>query len=374
MLLLQVLLAVSALCCRCGSAQVLKQTPISITKPESKTVLINCHVSNPDFNNVFIHWYRKRPNAAPKRIAYMSSRLFLENKSDEGKYSIEKDLRKSVCTLTGSVTPFYLNITHLLPGEPLRMLPKRVISFPQLQPPALPGELSPSSRRQTPARALGMLLLPLLALAAAWSHGQAEVLLKQSHASVTRVQATTARIDCTVEGVPSLQSAIIHWYQHIPSEAPKRILYISSGQVSYDDESYRSKYALKQRANVFTLTVDDINSSDEGGDAQAVPVQTPKLQRQVKGSSAKMECRMPAENTVHWYKQLPGEPPKRILYVSGRSPSFDDTSIARRFQVGKHPTQALYSLTIDFLTTRDSGTYYCAYWVYQRVTALDVQR
>ncbi|XP_075349646.1 T-cell receptor gamma alternate reading frame protein isoform X1 [Mycteria americana] len=109
-----------------------------------------------------------------------------------------------------------------------------------------------------------MLLLPLLALAAAWSHGQAEVLLKQSHASVTRVQATTARIDCTVEGVPSLQSAIIHWYQHIPSEAPKRILYISSGQVSYDDESYRSKYALKQRANVFTLTVDDINSSDEG--------------------------------------------------------------------------------------------------------------
>ncbi|XP_053915562.1 immunoglobulin kappa light chain isoform X2 [Cuculus canorus] len=86
----------------CGSAQVLQQSPISITKPERKTVLINCHVSNPDFNNIFIHWYQKRPNAALKRIAYISTRLFLEEKSDEGKFSVEKDLTKSVCTLTVS--------------------------------------------------------------------------------------------------------------------------------------------------------------------------------------------------------------------------------------------------------------------------------
>ncbi|NXJ40086.1 KV02 protein, partial [Ciconia maguari] len=109
-----------------------------------------------------------------------------------------------------------------------------------------------------------MLLLPLLALAAAWSHGQAEVLLKQHQASVSRKENTTAWIDCTVEGVSSLQSATIHWYQHIPSKAPKRILYIRSGQVSYDDESYRSKYSLKQSAKVFTFSVNDINSNDEG--------------------------------------------------------------------------------------------------------------
>ncbi|XP_068792028.1 T-cell receptor gamma alternate reading frame protein isoform X5 [Struthio camelus] len=90
----------------CVSAQALQQTPISITKPESKTVLINCHVLAPDFASAFIHWYRKRLNAAPERIAYMSSRLFLENSSDDGKFSIEKDLSKSVCTLTVSkVTP-----------------------------------------------------------------------------------------------------------------------------------------------------------------------------------------------------------------------------------------------------------------------------
>ena len=111
-----------------------------------------------------------------------------------------------------------------------------------------------------------------------------------------------------------------------------------------------------------------------GGDAQAVPVQTPELQRRVKGSSASMACRMSTENIVHWYKQLPGEPLKRILYMSGQSPVFDDRGDRSKFQVRKHSTQPLYDLTIDYLTPRDSGTYYCAYWLYQGITALDGQR
>uniref|UniRef100_A0A8C5J2A3 Ig-like domain-containing protein n=1 Tax=Junco hyemalis TaxID=40217 RepID=A0A8C5J2A3_JUNHY len=80
----------------------LQQTPISITKPEGKTVLINCHVSSRDFSNTFIHWYQKRANAAPRRVAYMFSRFFLENQSDQGKFTVEKDPSKSVCTLTVS--------------------------------------------------------------------------------------------------------------------------------------------------------------------------------------------------------------------------------------------------------------------------------
>lgn len=83
-----------------GFAQDFQQTPISITKPEGETVLINCHVSSPDFSNVFIHWYQQRVNAAPKHIAYMSSRFFLENASDKGKFTVEKDPSRSVCTLT----------------------------------------------------------------------------------------------------------------------------------------------------------------------------------------------------------------------------------------------------------------------------------
>ncbi|XP_074999102.1 T-cell receptor gamma alternate reading frame protein isoform X3 [Calonectris borealis] len=145
------------------------------------------------------------------------------------------------------------------------MMPKSVISFPQPPPPSLPGELSPSCRRQTPARALGMLLLPLLVLAAACSHGQAQALLKQSLASVTKRQTTTAWIECIVEGISDFQSAYIHWYRHIPSKAPERILYIGSGAASYDDNAYRSKYSSsKKGTNVCTFSVNNINPNDEG--------------------------------------------------------------------------------------------------------------
>ena len=87
-----------------------------------------------------------------------------------------------------------------------------------------------------------------------------------------------------------------------------------------------------------------------------------------------MECKMSTNDYVHWYKHLPGEPPKRILYMSGQTPYFDDSGDRSRFQVWKHPTELLYRLTIDVLTPRDSGTYYCAYWRYQGITASEAQR
>uniref|UniRef100_A0A8C3H2W0 Uncharacterized protein n=1 Tax=Corvus moneduloides TaxID=1196302 RepID=A0A8C3H2W0_CORMO len=68
--------------------------------------------------------------------------------------------------------------------------------------------------------------------------------------------------------------------------------------------------------------------------------------------------------------QLPGEPPKRILYVSGGTPVYEDKNDRNRFQVQIAPTQLVYGLTINFLTPRDSGIYYCAYWFYQGTTAL----
>uniref|UniRef100_A0A674GMV8 Ig-like domain-containing protein n=1 Tax=Taeniopygia guttata TaxID=59729 RepID=A0A674GMV8_TAEGU len=83
MWLLRTFFLATVFSCTCGSARDLQQIPISITKPEGKTVLINCHVSSPDFSNIFIHWYQKKANAAPKRFAYMFS-------------------SKSVCTLTVS--------------------------------------------------------------------------------------------------------------------------------------------------------------------------------------------------------------------------------------------------------------------------------
>ncbi|NWT47751.1 TVC2 protein, partial [Chroicocephalus maculipennis] len=110
-----------------------------------------------------------------------------------------------------------------------------------------------------------MLLLLLLGLAAAWSPGRAQVLLKQSQASVTREQTKTARIDCVAEGISGFQSAYIHWYRHTPPRAPQRILLIGSGPVTYDDDSYRNKYSSwKQGTNVCTFFIYDVNPSDEG--------------------------------------------------------------------------------------------------------------
>ncbi|NWV54558.1 TVC1 protein, partial [Daphoenositta chrysoptera] len=110
-----------------------------------------------------------------------------------------------------------------------------------------------------------MLLLPLLALAAAWSHGQAQVLLKQRQVSITRGHKTTTSMDCIAEGISDFQSAYIHWYRQVPSRAPERILYIGPGAASYDDKSYRNKYSsLKTDINVCTFTINDINSNDEG--------------------------------------------------------------------------------------------------------------
>ncbi|XP_055563241.1 immunoglobulin kappa light chain isoform X8 [Falco cherrug] len=99
------------------------------------------------------------------------------------------------------------------------------------------------------------------------------------------------------------------------------------------------------------------------GDAQAVPVQTPVLQGKVTGSSASMYCRLSNEHVVHWYQHLPGKPPKRILYMWRQTATFDDNSDRRRFQAQKHSTEPLYYLTIDNLTPRDSGTYYCTYCI-----------
>uniref|UniRef100_A0A8C4U1D1 Ig-like domain-containing protein n=1 Tax=Falco tinnunculus TaxID=100819 RepID=A0A8C4U1D1_FALTI len=110
-----------------------------------------------------------------------------------------------------------------------------------------------------------MLLLLLLLLAAAWSHGQEQVLLRQSHVSVSRRLAETAWIECAAEGIADFQTAFIHWYRHRPSKAPERILYIGTGQASYDDNSYRSKYsALKKGTNICAFSINDISFSDEG--------------------------------------------------------------------------------------------------------------
>ncbi|NWZ02217.1 IGL1 protein, partial [Loxia curvirostra] len=76
------------------------------------------------------------------------------------------------------------------------------------------------------------------------------------------------------------------------------------------------------------------------------------------------------KNIVHWYRQLPGQPPKRILYETGRTPVFEDNNDGNRFRIRNDPTRPIYDLEINSLTLRDSGIYYCAYCCTDIVKAL----
>ncbi|NWH91243.1 TVC2 protein, partial [Aegithalos caudatus] len=95
--------------------------------------------------------------------------------------------------------------------------------------------------------------------------GQAQVLLKQREVSITRGHKTITLMDCIAEGIPDFQYAFIHWYQHAPSKAPERILYIGPNAVSYNDNSYSKKYSSsKKGTNVCTFTINYNTSNDEG--------------------------------------------------------------------------------------------------------------
>ncbi|XP_061320705.1 immunoglobulin lambda-1 light chain-like [Pezoporus flaviventris] len=116
-------------------------------------------------------------------------------------------------------------------------------------------------------RALRMLLLPLLALAAAWSHGQAQVFLRQRQASITREPTKTAQIECVFEGMSGadFQTLYVHWYRHLPSRPPEWILRIHTGKIHYENDSYKNKYSSSKKSpNICTFTINDINPNDEG--------------------------------------------------------------------------------------------------------------
>ncbi|XP_064025639.1 uncharacterized protein LOC135189328 isoform X2 [Pogoniulus pusillus] len=109
------------------------------------------------------------------------------------------------------------------------------------------------------------------------------------------------------------------------------------------------------------------------GDAQAAPRQSLNVLRTMQGSSTTIRCQMDKEHVLHWYRQLPGQPPRRIAYFL-RNTFFDDNQYKTKFQILKHPSQPNYRLVINHLTPQDSGTYFCAYWFYEGITALDRQR
>uniref|UniRef100_A0A8C8SVS0 Ig-like domain-containing protein n=1 Tax=Pelusios castaneus TaxID=367368 RepID=A0A8C8SVS0_9SAUR len=94
--------------------------------------------------------------------------------------------------------------------------------------------------------------------------GYAQVRLKQTQLSITRSENKTARIECEASGIQNFRSAVIHWYQHRPGEAPERILHISTGQPVFDKDSDKKKFDCLKKPDepLSTLTVNGITQND----------------------------------------------------------------------------------------------------------------
>uniref|UniRef100_A0A8C2T4M0 Ig-like domain-containing protein n=1 Tax=Coturnix japonica TaxID=93934 RepID=A0A8C2T4M0_COTJA len=113
------------------------------------------------------------------------------------------------------------------------------------------------------------------------------------------------------------------------------------------------------------------------GHAQVLLQQHPPSVTQMRFKTVSIQCKVEGIHNfqaayIHWYRQLPAGAPERILYMSGYSPTFDDSIDRMKFQAQKNPSNCV--LTIKKATRRDTGTYYCAYWYNRGYTALRRKR
>ncbi|KAM9166618.1 immunoglobulin kappa light chain-like isoform 5-T5 [Pangshura tecta] len=101
MLLLQVLIVTSTW--SYGYSQItLTQTPLSVTREETKTARIGCKISGEGFNidSAYIHWYRQRPEEVPERILYIRSlSTSMDPGFDSKKFKATNDFPTSTANL-----------------------------------------------------------------------------------------------------------------------------------------------------------------------------------------------------------------------------------------------------------------------------------
>ncbi|XP_024846899.1 T-cell receptor gamma chain C region C10.5 [Bos taurus] len=97
-----------------------------------------------------------------------------------------------------------------------------------------------------------------------------------------------------------------------------------------------------------------------------------------KGNTAFLECQIKIDKLkknvyMHWYRQKPEQPLKRVLYISSNENVVHEQGISEeRYEARKWPSNSLVSLRIHQATEEDAGLYYCACWVEHTSTWIKV--
>lgn len=106
--------------------------------------------------------------------------------------------------------------------------------------------------------------------------------------------------------------------------------------------------------------------SDIGGDILITQLRTSITKK--KGNTAFLECQIKTDTLkknvyVHWYRQKPDQPIKRILYISSNENVVHEQGFSEeRYEARKPQDDLPASLRIHQVKEADAGLYYCACW------------
>ncbi|CAK6965776.1 M1-specific T cell receptor beta chain-like [Scomber scombrus] len=173
----------------------------------------------------------------------------------------------------------------------------------------------------------------------------------------------------------------MYWYRQLPGETMKLIVFTTTTTQKHDfGEFSEEKFsATKTKPESGTFTVKKLESQDNGLYFCAVingddVTQTP-LPWGDEGQSATLNCRHEKGSLyyqMYWYRQLPGETMKQVVFTSITTQNHDFEPDFRddRFSATKAKPES-GTFTLKKLRPEDNGLYFCAVSEHSDTDALD---